>query len=625
MAILREPTIYVVGRQTVDAAVVDRFLSDYGTSWETDTEVGGELLSEMGGRLCYMSFGSKQGRRSNAEYIGNILEQRHGSVLEHAVWNLLLTGVSRSLTHELIRHRAGFGFCLTGDTLIYSDHFTRGKREGVKKRSLKQLFDMAQTPHGRSRIKLLRLRCLDEQTRVFTTGRVAAIAYSGRKPVFRVELEDGKQINCSRDHRFLTSDGWMPLHEVVGGLALSPGGLAAYGSLDVPIAVNGTLAYQDKEWLRQQYIGNGLEQTAIAELAGVSKHTIHAWVRRHGLQKPPGSWTIGRSPWNKGKKYHAGWKHTEEAKEQFRQQKTGVGNPQWRGGITRQAIQLRRQMVCLRPAVLLRDGFRCRLCGAPSKRLQVHHILPLWARPDLRYEMDNLAAICRPCHYHRVNGHELEVAEAFGASPTAVQAIGERRNRGGGNALTARFRRIVAVTYAGEQDTYDIELEGPHHNFVANGIVTHNSQLSQRYVDEADADFVEPDVIAEDPEFHAQWLEAIDAAQRSYVALADALTARLKTTQPDLGRTARRKAARQAARSVLPNATETKIFVTANARALRHFIELRGSEHAEPEIRKLAVAMLRLMQQEAPTIFGDFTMETLPDGSLATRTLNSKV
>lgn len=261
MAILREPTVYVVGRQTIDAAVVDRFLSDHGTSWETDTEVGSELLSEMAGRTCYFSFGAKQGRRSNAEYIGNILEQRHGSVLEHAVWNLLITGVSRSLTHELIRHRAGFGF----------------------------------------------------------------------------------------------------------------------------------------------------------------------------------------------------------------------------------------------------------------------------------------------------------------------------------------------------------------------------SQESQRYVDESETDFIEPDIIAEDPELHGMWLEAIDAAHRSYVALAEALTERLKATQPEIGRTARRKAARQAARSVLPNATETKIFVTANARALRHFIELRGSEHAEPEIRKLAVMVLRVMQQEAPAIFGDFTIEPLPDGSLAARTANSKV
>lgn len=261
MAILREPTVYVVGRQTVDSAAVQRFLEDNGTAWETDTEVGGELLSEMGGRVCYMAFGTRQGRRSNHEYIGNILEQRHGSVLEHAVWNLLVSGVSRSLTHELIRHRAGFGF----------------------------------------------------------------------------------------------------------------------------------------------------------------------------------------------------------------------------------------------------------------------------------------------------------------------------------------------------------------------------SQLSQRYVDESETDFVEPDVIADDPELHNLWLETVETTQRAYVDLAERLAERLKSEQPELPRTARRKAARQAARSVLPNATETKIFITANARALRHFIELRGSEHAEPEIRKLAVVLLNVMRDEAPNIFGDFALEALPDGSQAARTPNSKV
>src|SRR5436309_2490118 len=81
--------------------------------------------------------------------------------------------------------------------------------------------------------------------------------------------------------------------------------------------------------------------------------------------------------------------------------------------------------------------------------------------------------------------------------------------------------------------------------------------------------------------------------------------------EPD--RTARRKAARQAARSVLPNATETKIFVTANGRALRHFLEQRGSRHAEPEIRKLANRLLDLLQRESPNLFSDYTREPLPD------------
>jgi len=148
------------------------------------------------------------------------------------------------------------------------------------------------------------------------------------------------------------------------------------------------------------------------------------------------------------------------------------------------------------------------------------------------------------------------------------------------------------------------------------------SQLSQRYVDESDSDFVEPDVIAADPELHALWCEAVDATRRAYDRLVDGL-ARAFTDVPD--KTLRRKLARQAARSVLPNATETKIFVTGNARALRHFIELRGSEHADVEIRKVAVAMLEILQREAPSLFGDYTLVPLSDGSFATRTDHPKV
>lgn len=148
------------------------------------------------------------------------------------------------------------------------------------------------------------------------------------------------------------------------------------------------------------------------------------------------------------------------------------------------------------------------------------------------------------------------------------------------------------------------------------------SQLSQRYVNESDSAFVEPDPIAADPGLHAIWREAVDATRVAYDRLVEGLQKHYADV-PEA--TLRRKLARQAARSVLPNATETKIFVTGNARALRHFIELRGSEHADVEIRKLAVAMLRIMQQEAPGLFGDYTLERLPDGGFATRTSHPKV
>jgi thymidylate synthase (FAD) len=148
------------------------------------------------------------------------------------------------------------------------------------------------------------------------------------------------------------------------------------------------------------------------------------------------------------------------------------------------------------------------------------------------------------------------------------------------------------------------------------------SQLSQRYVDESVAEYVEPDEIAADPELHQIWLDAIARSHQAYILLAAKLQERLQT---ESDRTLRRKLARQAARSVLPNATETKIFVTANARALRHFIELRGSRHADVEIRKLAIKVLQLMQKEAPHIFQDYQLVPLADGTFEAVTEHRKV
>jgi thymidylate synthase (FAD) len=148
------------------------------------------------------------------------------------------------------------------------------------------------------------------------------------------------------------------------------------------------------------------------------------------------------------------------------------------------------------------------------------------------------------------------------------------------------------------------------------------SQLSQRYVDESVAEYVAPDCIAQDPELHRLWLEAVAHAHEAYMKLTEKLQESFKD---EADRTMRRKLARQAARSVLPNATETKIFVTANARALRHFIELRGSRHAEPEIRKLAVQVLKIMQKQASHLFSDYELVPLPDGTAEVKTSHPKV
>lgn len=198
--------------------------------------------------------------------------------------------------------------------------------------------------------------------------------------------------------------------------------------------------------------------------------------------------------------------------------------------------------------------------------------------------------------------------------------------RPGGNA--AYLDRIKSVKHGSvlEHCVWNFIITGVSRSFT-HELIRHRagfgySQLSQRYVDESVADFVEPKCIAQDSELHQVWLSAVEHAQQAYVRLVQALEAKYHEVQD---KTQRRKMARQAARSVLPNATETKIFVTANARAWRHFVELRANEHAETEIRVVASMILEILQAQAPNIFGDYEFVELPDGTRAARTPNVKV
>ncbi len=154
------------------------------------------------------------------------------------------------------------------------------------------------------------------------------------------------------------------------------------------------------------------------------------------------------------------------------------------------------------------------------------------------------------------------------------------------------------------------------------------SQRSQRYVDETEAAFVLPPALASEDEETTRATrileDALKTAADSYTGLVEALQDALPREQFEHS-TDRRKAIRQAARAVLPNATETKIFVTANVRAWRHFIEMRAASYADWEIRSLALAVLEVLQKEAPLLFGDFTVSDLPDGTKIAVPEHSKV
>ena len=177
-----------------------------------------------------------------------------------------------------------------------------------------------------------------------------------------------------------------------------------------------------------------------------------------------------------------------------------------------------------------------------------------------------------------------------------------------------------------EHANYSVLLEGVSRS-LTHELVRHRagfaySQLSQRYVDESHASFVVPPAIVGEGELEQAWRTQVEGAQESYVSLVEQLMTRYAWV-PD--KVHRRKMAREAARGVLPNSTETKIVVTGNARAWRTMLELRSSEGAELEIRRMAIAVLRLLRQEAPGFFSDFEIYVGEDRREAARVGYHKV
>lgn len=209
---------------------------------------------------------------------------------------------------------------------------------------------------------------------------------------------------------------------------------------------------------------------------------------------------------------------------------------------------------------LIKDFDTCHLCGGgfPRDQLALDHVIPV-AR-DLVQALDerNLAPACAPCHATKSAGE---------------QALAQR----GGKIAKAVPDRVVNIEDEGEEMTYDLSVEGPWHNFLANGIVVHNSynEESGRYR-ELQPVFYVPDesrkLVQEGRPGKYRFVEGTQAQQelvgrvmegsyrQAYEAYQEMLAAGV---------------AREVARAVLPVGLYSSMYATCNARSLMHFLGLR--------------------------------------------------
>lgn len=499
---LTEPNVYIVGHTQIapwgtgwsfggdDRTAPFHFLDSMGgeTYLGEEAQSDGEYVCMFAGQLCYLSFGENR-TKDPTKYFKRILESGHGSVLEHCSVTFLFSGIDRSVTHELVRHRAGWAYCLAGDTEIWSGARVNGRWDGVKKKwKIKELYEMTKTSHGRSRIPLIRLRSFDGE--VIVPNKIKAIASSGIKDIHKITLDNGQNIRCSKDHRFLVEGvGYLPLHLIRVGDRVA---------------------------------------------------------------------TNGAPVW------------TAEMRQKAREQKLGEKNPRWLG---EEASENAGRLRCQKLYELTNRV--CAVCGV-TKNLHRHH---KDGNTHNNCE-DNIEILCAACHSRE---HHL------------------------GKRLTVVYRKVVSIEADGEEETYDIEMYGPHHNFVANGFVTHNSQVSQRYVDGDKLRFVEPLEYQINPSLHVGFESDIDRTALEYELTARELLAMQQNPHSTASKTDRRKQVNQVARCILPNYTEAPIMATANLRSIRHFLEQRSNPHADNKISRLAFKVGEIVTDMYPDIFQDFT------------------
>lgn len=144
------------------------------------------------------------------------------------------------------------------------------------------------------------------------------------------------------------------------------------------------------------------------------------------------------------------------------------------------------------------------------------------------------------------------------------------------------------------------------------------SECSQRYVNGSILRFVERASFQNDPILHQAFIERIEKAHFDYNAIGDRLVAlqlegASQVLAADSARDLRKKV-NESARACLPNETESPMVMTGNIRSWRHVIEMRASEHAEYEIRRVAVLIYRCLKQVEPILFSDYEEIPHKDG-----------
>jgi thymidylate synthase (FAD) len=422
----------------------------------------------------------------------------HYGPLEHPQITLNCGFFPHSTMQQMRTHRVGISFdvqCLAGDTEVTFVHASGG----LRKYKISQLYDLWSNGENsirerkirgrkgeapgtyrrdcKTRLKKMPLRVLNEATGIFEIGHIKEVFDQGIQPVYRLTLEDGRTVDCTENHRLLTQTGWQTMKEALTLMIDADHKVVSYRQ-DCHLMTNGVIVgdglYRDKIWLQEQLTA-GLTAPQIAQLAGCSIEAVKKWVYAHNLKLNKRK-TGTPNPWNKGLKGTYHFNLTPEQKQARRERskqftRRGAESHFWKGGVTEDRVAIGAWTRTIAPQVHEKFNYICQKCGDRGNQLHAHHLLPVYAHPEKAYDLNNLITVCEDCHRSiHSQGLELEFAQNF----VPITVLPDKPKPKGAK-LKAHPMKVVQVRYLGLQKTYDLEVEGDWHNFVANGVVVHNS------------------------------------------------------------------------------------------------------------------------------------------------------
>ncbi len=580
-----------------------------------------------------------------------LMRDRHGTPFEHNSFRFHIRAPI-FVAREWMRHRVG---CLTGDTVVtfvncngdtgplhrktidelwrmwavgernghalppelraQVDRFAAqgmsaraiARKLGVGRRAVaSQIRGENEYRDSRWRVRKMRIRVLNEDTREFEIGHIADIFDKGVQPVYRLGLENGEHLTVTENHRLLTSEGWRTMGEALGLVGDEE---HARMTRECHLMANGVPVYRDYDWMKERR-REGKSVGEIAREAGCSYHTVRKWLALHDLRFTNEERYRGRTPWNKGVSgYRIRLVVSESHRKAIRRARSGERSNFWRGGVASRRSSLARWTKDQAPKVHAQYEHTCQVCGKRGGRLHAHHIVPVWLSEEMAQEIGNLISVCARCHatIHRTREAELAFIRRFGPKLGFAREVDIPQRRG--YKLTAHSVKVVSLKYVGLRQTYDLSVEGPWSNFVANGVVVHNSfnEFSLRYAKATDEFYVPAteDIRSQVGKPGAYSFEPVSRrARRGRPARSSRPSTRPRTaTYEEL---VERGVARELARCALPVGAYTEFYWTVNARSLMNFLSLRNAETAQREIRRYAEACERFLEQLMPVTHAAF-------------------